>query len=117
MEFFSKVPARITMTDRNPMIIPPKTRISATKYSQNLFVYVFHPVGKHKNKPDIYLIRSIKLTMGFSKPKAKNFRMQGVSSTGSTLLGLFFPNTKVPSRATIIVMEAPKVVYHIYEIR
>jgi len=76
-----------------------------------------HPVGKHKNKPDIYLIRSIKLTMGFSKPKAKNFRMQGVSSTGSTLLGLFFPNTKVPSRATIIVMEAPKVVYHIYEIR
>jgi len=30
------------MTDRNPMIIPPKTRISATKYSQNLFVYVFH---------------------------------------------------------------------------
>ncbi|KAI8044158.1 hypothetical protein M5D96_000309 [Drosophila gunungcola] len=51
--------------------------------------------------------------MGFSEPKAKNFLMQGVSSTGSTLLGLFLPKTRVASSATIMVMEAPKVVYHI----
>lgn len=43
--------------------------------------------------------------------------MQGVSSTGSTLLGLLVPKTRVLSSAMITVTEAPKVVYHIYDIR